>query len=57
MLLEDEVALVGAPPPLEILVIEHHRPCSQSHCNGHPTREETDAVHDAIDSCYAALRD
>ncbi len=56
MLLEDEVEAALLPSPIEF-ELPDGRPCSPFHCNGHVTREETAAVHDAIDSCYVALRD
>lgn len=56
LMLEDEVELLSwAPRPM--LNIRSSQPCSPFHCGGHKTVEETDAVHEAIESCYAALRD
>lgn len=56
LMLEDEVMLAQLPPLREIRVVEW-RPCSLAHCNGHVDRREMEAVHHAIESCYAPLRD
>jgi len=56
MMLEDEVELVLLAPNGEIYV-EDPQPCSRNHCKGHRTPAEMRAVHEAIESCYAALRD
>jgi len=57
-MLEDEVelALLATPSPV-VIDIRTVRPCSRTHCHGHQTQAELVAVHDAIDSCYAPLRD
>jgi len=56
-MLEDEVELVLLAPIYDEIDEVDPRPCSRTHCRGHRTQGELTAVHEAIESCYAALRD
>ena len=57
MMLEDEVELALLAPQGEYVVLESPLTCTSWICAGHQTRAEMRAVHEAIESCYAALRD
>lgn len=59
MMLEDEVDLVVGFLVADAadFVVESPPTCGLHTCRGHTTQAEAEAVHDAIDSCYAATRD
>jgi hypothetical protein len=59
MMLEDEVMLaaLALPPLFDEIVAASPITCTLWICAGHRTRAETKAVHEAIESCYAAASD
>lgn len=57
MMLEDEMRLAVEMLLLDdYIVVESPPTCGVHTCRGHASREEAEAVHAAIDSCYAPLR-